>query len=341
MGFRFYKKVNILPGLSMNFSKSRPSVSFGPKGMKMTVGKNGVRSSFGVPGTGLYYTTYKGYGKGSQNSNSRMAQDTVLKTSNLGFFQGLFLSPQEKSFLKGFDAFAKGNKDEAFNVFNVNNDNADSLFMAGYIALGKGELELAENFFIRCKQRLNELGKTVSKFNGYFELTLDITEYIQVPINMDFKGLTLALVEVYQNQGKYNEAINSLDELWNKNLSDKVVCLSMIDIITHHEPHIKEHLKDIVEATKDIDNDGPIDTNILYLRGFAVYALGLADAATKQLTDILRRKKDRPDELLMQIRYIRGRIYEEGGQVLKAKSDYEKVYLERPDFEDVKTRLGL
>lgn len=57
MGFRFYKRVNILPGVSMNFSKSGPSFSFGPRGMKYTVGPKGTRTTFGIPGTGLYYTT--------------------------------------------------------------------------------------------------------------------------------------------------------------------------------------------------------------------------------------------------------------------------------------------
>ena len=213
--------------------------------------------------------------------------------------------------------------------------------MAGYIALGNEKYYVTEDYLIRCKQRLSELGKTISKFNREFELTLDITDYIQIPINLDFKGITLALVEAYQNQDKYNEAINSLDELWNQNPSDKVICLSMIDLIANHEPPVKQHLTDIIQSTKDIDNDEPIDTNIIYLRGFALYALGLVDAGTKQLTDILRRKKDRPVELLLQIRYIRGRIYEEAGQVSKAKLDYEKVYLEEPNFEDVKERLGL
>jgi len=349
MGFRFYKRVNILPGLSMNLSKSGPSLSFGPRGMKITVGGKGVRSSFGIPGTGVYYTTYKGYKKNSKSSNSNNKgygnqtgnKGTSQVAPNLGFFQGLFMSPQEKKFLEGIKDFAQGKNDEAFRAFSINDDNIDSLFMAGYLALGNEEYSMAEDYLTRCKQRLSELGTTISKFNKDFELTLAITDYIEVPINLDLKGLTLTIVEVYQNQDKYNEAIDSLEQLWNQNPSDKVICLSMIDLIANHEPTVKKHLTDIIEATKDIDNEEPIDTNIIYLRGFALYALGLVDAGTKQLTDVLRRKKDRPVELLLQIRYVRGQIYEEAGQGSKAKSDYEKIYLEEPNFEDVKERLGL
>ena len=55
MGFRFYKRIKIAPGLSINLGKRGASVSVGPKGAKMTFGPNGTRSSVGIPGTGLRY----------------------------------------------------------------------------------------------------------------------------------------------------------------------------------------------------------------------------------------------------------------------------------------------
>ena len=61
MGFRFYKRVRIAPGISLNFGKKGASVSVGPRGAKMTFGPNGTRSSVGIPGTGFRYE--KRYGK--------------------------------------------------------------------------------------------------------------------------------------------------------------------------------------------------------------------------------------------------------------------------------------
>jgi SpoVK/Ycf46/Vps4 family AAA+-type ATPase len=63
MGFRFYKRINILPGLSINLGKKGASLSVGPRGAKMTIGPNGTRTSVGIPGTGIRYE--KRYGKGS------------------------------------------------------------------------------------------------------------------------------------------------------------------------------------------------------------------------------------------------------------------------------------
>lgn len=68
MGFRFYRRVKIAPGVSLNLGKSGASVSVGPRGAKMTIGKRGVKSSVGIPGTGMRYETP--YRKTSSNPPS-------------------------------------------------------------------------------------------------------------------------------------------------------------------------------------------------------------------------------------------------------------------------------
>jgi hypothetical protein len=55
MGWRFYRRVKILPGVSINFSKSGTSVSVGTRGAHVTVGPRGTRETVGSPGTGISY----------------------------------------------------------------------------------------------------------------------------------------------------------------------------------------------------------------------------------------------------------------------------------------------
>jgi hypothetical protein len=56
MGLRFWKRVQILPGVTLNLSRGMPSVSIGPRGAKLTIGGSGARATVGLPGTGLFYT---------------------------------------------------------------------------------------------------------------------------------------------------------------------------------------------------------------------------------------------------------------------------------------------
>src|SRR5207249_11878548 len=60
MGFRFYRRVRLFPGVSVNLSRSGPSLSVGVRGAHVTVGRRGVTRTVGVPGTGLFWTSRTG-----------------------------------------------------------------------------------------------------------------------------------------------------------------------------------------------------------------------------------------------------------------------------------------
>jgi hypothetical protein len=57
MGFRFRRSIRLAPGLRINLSKGAPSLSVGGHGLTQNFGPHGARSTFGLPGTGLSYTT--------------------------------------------------------------------------------------------------------------------------------------------------------------------------------------------------------------------------------------------------------------------------------------------
>jgi Protein of unknown function (DUF4236) len=55
-GLRFQKRIKILPGVTINLSKSGVSTSLGGHGATVNVGTSGKRTfSLGIPGTGLSY----------------------------------------------------------------------------------------------------------------------------------------------------------------------------------------------------------------------------------------------------------------------------------------------
>jgi hypothetical protein len=56
VGFRFRGSVRNLPGLRVNLSKSGASLSVGRRGATVNFGKRDVRTTVGLPGTGLSYS---------------------------------------------------------------------------------------------------------------------------------------------------------------------------------------------------------------------------------------------------------------------------------------------
>jgi Protein of unknown function (DUF4236) len=62
MSFRFRRTMGIAPGIRLNLSRSGPSISFGPRGLHYTIGMKGNRTTVGIPGTGLFWTSYQRHG---------------------------------------------------------------------------------------------------------------------------------------------------------------------------------------------------------------------------------------------------------------------------------------
>lgn len=83
MGFRFQKRISLLPGLRINLSKSGASASVGPRGADVNIGPHGVTTNAGIPGTGLSYRQKVGGGKGK----AWIAVLTVLGGLGLWAFQ--------------------------------------------------------------------------------------------------------------------------------------------------------------------------------------------------------------------------------------------------------------
>ena len=53
MGFRFRRRIRVLPGLYVNISKSGVSTSIGGHGATLNLSKRGTRTTIGLPGSGL------------------------------------------------------------------------------------------------------------------------------------------------------------------------------------------------------------------------------------------------------------------------------------------------
>lgn len=66
MGYlRLFRRVHLAPGLTLNVSKTGPSLSLGVRGAHVTLSRSGVRRTVGVPGTGVFYTARDGWHSGA------------------------------------------------------------------------------------------------------------------------------------------------------------------------------------------------------------------------------------------------------------------------------------
>lgn len=339
MAFRFWRRIRLAPGVTLNLSKSAASLSFGPRGAKYTISPRGNRATAGIPGTGLFYTMRDpGAGRGQERGASApmvRARDRLT----LGFFQRLITPAAERAFVDGLKALNEGDDSEALVLLDRSASLADAAWLAGMLHLKSENFDQAERCLLDALERRHELDSLFSKYGVNATISLPITPEISAHVRPRERGTLLALVEVYQLQGRSGDALIRLDQLLDLDKSDPVVLLSFAELaLDHPNP---EQLRRIAELSASVENETPVHTALLLYRARTLVSLGLPDAAIDVLTLALRRRKDRPDELLRQVRYERALLYDGQRRQAQARREFERIYAEDPGFEDVAERLRL
>ena len=344
MGFRFTRRMKIAPGLNLNLSKRGGSLSFGPRGAKLTVGTSGVRTTGGIPGTGLYYTQKldkKSTGSQARSQSIPYAPVSPRNRLQLGFFQRLFLPKEEQAWVDGCREMSNDNTSAAMLHLQQVGNHADAAFLLAILTSKENRFEEARNHLLLASNNEVQLGTYFNKYGVWPETSLPVTDELHVTIAPDIQGVLLMLVEIYQQLNTPQEALVVLDRLIQLAPEDVVVKLSYVELLTEEYFDNKHFLQKAVQLAEGIENESDIHTGILYYKGKALRGLGLFEAAKETLTLALRRKKDRPDELLLSIQYERALVHEAMGKKSQARSDFEKIYAKSTDFEDVAERLGL
>jgi len=390
MSFRFWRRVKIAPGITLNLSKSGGSLSFGPRGAKFTIGPRDKRATVGIdarhpwlapcggtvgtsksavlpicPGTGLFYTTTfpSGRSGGRKNMSSVAPEVPSVRAEDrltLGFFKRLVTPDDEEALVDGCRELVLGDEDKALHDLDQAAHLADGAYLAGFLSLKKERLEEAANYLATAAEKHNRLGRYFSKYGISATMSLPVSDLsacghaqageVSAHVGSDLRGVLLGLVEVYQRQERWQDAIACLERLKRLEPDDVVVKLSLAELLLDlsacdaqagAHPGEKNVCRKSMRLVEGIENDTSIHAALMLYKAKALRRLGLATAARETLTGALRRKKGRSEDLLHALRYERALAYEDLGQKSRARAEFEKLYAEDTDFEDIAERLGL
>mgnify|MGYP002621549782 CR=1 FL=1 len=110
--------------------------------------------------------------------------------------------------------------------------------------------------------------------------------------------------------------------------ADPVVLLSFAELTLEGDAD-RAQLERVVALTAGIANETPVEAALLLYWGRALARLGLADAAIDVFTLALRRRKDRADTLLRQLRCERAVLYDQVGRKAQARGRHAPARLLR------------
>ena len=230
--------------------------------------------------------------------------------------------------------------DAALAALEEARDLPDAGWMAGMIRLRREEFDAAKAHFQHALGRLGDLGALFGKYEIATQASLPITPDIFAHVFPRERETRLALLEIAQLQGRHDDAMAHVERLIEIDPTDPVVGLSFAELALD-TPEDRTLMDRIVREMADVENETPVDTANLLNCGKALAELGMADAAIEVFTLANRRRKDRPEALLHQIRYDRAVLYEKVGRRAHARHEFERLYAQDPSFEDLCERMGL
>ena len=345
MGLRFFRRIRVVPGVTVNLSKSGASMSFGVRGAHYTVGSHGRRVTVGVPGTGLYYTQIEGRRRDQGRSGASASRASVVPAIapndrlRLGAFRRLITPPDEQHLVDGLSALVEGDDSKALELLRGATHTADGAMLAGVLALKQGLLKEAEVDLKTAVDHADRLGKGLERYGISSTLSVQISDELTAHLPHTREGAMLALVEVYQAGAQDDEALRCLSEVRRTLPEDPVVLGSLCELLL--EEHSADGARQVVSLTDGIQNLSPVHTVLLLYRARALRSQKLPDAAVESATVGLSRRADRSVSLLRELRYERALALADAGQSRRARAELERLYSEDSTFADVASRLGI
>ena len=370
-------RVNLsLGGPSLRFGPGGIGVTAGKRGVRASAGIPGtglyVTEKIGPQG---------GSRRKPARKRDQQAPGKPEASITLGFFEHIRAKPVKLALVDGLKALVSGEESRALEHFRNATTYADGAFLAGFLALKSGHPSEAQDHLIKVVPLSDDLGKQVSRFGITAQVPFPVTSEITALIGMDITGWMLLSIEAYQaNQRPADGAccaarihahfpdnpvvlLSLVELLFQLASQGDAECLKAAGVAREFSTYIRKTrederraisqlektlgegsdatLKRIVDLTQEVENESHVHGGVLLYRARAFRRLGLPVLARQTMTNTLRRRKGRPEELLLALRYERALAYADYGQRARSKSDMSIIYSVDPTYEDVADRLGL
>jgi tetratricopeptide (TPR) repeat protein len=167
----------------------------------------------------------------------------------------------------------------------------------------------------------------MAKYVAGAAVAIAVTEYVRVEVPFGSLVAVLTLAELYQANGRHDEAIGLLQQLVELD-PDPALVLSLCGL--YAETGAWAEIIDVAAGTR---NDDDISLQVRLFQAEALERQGMNDPALEAYKDALRSTK-RDGELIKAARYGRGRLYLQLGKKAQGRQDLERVYA-APHYRDV------
>lgn len=255
MGFSFRKRLKIMKGLYLNFSKNGISTSVGGPGATLNFGKNGTRVTTSIPGTGIRYSKKLSENKKDTVSDFQDGTNPVLTIDNYNFTGKVPKEANKNFFYLSIIFIILGIIFQGIKSFIIT---IPVFLYVFFIQLGKEEkridheLELIENENQIIRNKLKKLLKKVEAV----DLMLEVNDCRTLKDDMEeiktlFNELSKYSISYFIDEDKFFKLMAKAEEK-NQNYYE---ALRLSTIIIHQYKPTKEIKKVLANSLNKLNID--------------------------------------------------------------------------------------
>lgn len=255
MGFSFRKRLKIMKGLYLNFSKNGISTSVGSPGATLNFGKNGTRVTTSIPGTGIRYSKKLSGNKKDTVSDFQDGTNPVLTIDNYNFTGKVPKDANKIFFYLSIIFIILGIIFQGIKSFIIT---IPAFLYVFFIQLGKEEkridyeLELIENENQIIRNKLKKLLKKVEAV----DLMLEVNDCRTLKDDMEeiktlFNELSKYSISYFIDEDKFFKLMAKAEEK-NQNYYE---ALRLSTIVLHQYKPTKEIKKVLANSLNKLNID--------------------------------------------------------------------------------------
>lgn len=255
MGFSFRKRLKIMKGLYLNFSKNGVSTSVGGPGATLNFGKNGTRVTTSIPGTGIRYSKNLSGNKKDTASDFQDGTNSVLTIDNYNFTGKVPKDANKNFFYLSIIFIILGIIFQGIKSFIIT---IPIFLYVFFIQLGKEEkridyeLELIENENQIIRNKLKKLLKKVEAV----DLMLEVNDCRTLKDDMEeiktlFNELSKYSISYFIDEDKFFKLMAKAEEK-NQNYYE---ALRLSTIVLHQYKPTKEIKKVLANSLNKLNID--------------------------------------------------------------------------------------
>lgn len=253
MGFSFRKRLKIMKGLYLNFSKNGVSTSVGAPGATLNFSKNGTKISTSIPGTGIRYSKKLGGNKNNQIYNVQNELNVPLTIDNYNFIGKVPKPANKKYFYLAIIFMILGIIFEGFYSFIIT---IPILLYVFFIQLGKEEKRIDYEFQLieNENQIIRDKLKKLIKKSEVVDLKLDVNNCEELEEDMEeikvlFNELSKYQISNFMDEDKFFKLMAKAEEK-NQNYYE---ALRLSTIVVHQYKPTKEIKKILANSLKKLN----------------------------------------------------------------------------------------